>query len=153
MSIADQMRVAGPDGPIDVRIGDIADGGDIVRDGARLRAPAPRAILVAAFTWQTDDLDLWIAYSAAACTITLPPQSDVTSWVPGTAQLRRIRKFNTSANGVILTPQANCRINGGALATAMNPIPGTAVTPSLTVVMPGALVYRASATDFYVFSG
>lgn len=150
MSFCEQM-LGGP-GPVVLTMGIIADGVPLVRDGLTVRAPKPLVITATTFTWQTDDLELLIA-GTGAMNITLPPASDVTSWVPSTAQFRRITKFNTSANGIVLTPQAGCTINGGAAATAMNPIPGTAVTPSLTVIMPSVRVFRANATTFYVLGG
>ena len=151
MSFAESLLV-GP-GPLTATLGVIDDGAPLVRDGSVVRAPKAYYLTATSFTWQTSDLEILVAAPGGATTITLPPSSDVTSWVPGTGQFRRITKFNTSANAAILTPQSGCRINGGALATAMNPIVGFNATPSLTVIMPSVRVYRLSATDFYVLGG
>lgn len=103
----------------------------------------------ATFNWDSDDLNVGVTHAAATCVVSLPVEASVTNWVPGSAP-RKLYKFNGSANDIDLMAGPTCTINGAAAGTDMTPIPGSALQPSDTVNAPYWLVYRQSATAYWV---
>lgn len=106
----------------------------------------------AAKSWDTAELNLAITHDGALCAVTLPDATQVTNWVPETPP-RRVFTMNASAFGWGLVAPADVRINGGPLGTDMSPVPDSNTAPSPTALGQWVYVYRASATDFWVWGG
>jgi hypothetical protein len=106
----------------------------------------------AAKSWDTVELNLAITHADALCQVTLPDATQVTNWVPATAP-RRVFTMNASAFGWALIAPADVRINGGPLGTDMSPVPDSITAPSPTALGQWVYVYRATATDYWVWGG
>ena len=103
----------------------------------------------ATYDWNTTVRTLGSDYAAGTQDISLPTELQITNWVPGEPP-RRLMKLQTSANGFNLLASANVTINGDTAGVDMSPIPGSTNNPSGTVNAPYYLVYRLSATAFWV---
>lgn len=101
------------------------------------------------YNWNTTVRNLGSDYAAGTQAISLPTELQITNWVPGEPP-RRLLKLQTSANGFDLLASANCTINGAAGGADMTPVPGSTNDPSNTVCSPYYLVYRLSATAYWV---
>lgn len=103
----------------------------------------------ATYSWDSTAQTLGSDYAAGTQDITLPTELQLTNWPVG-APPRRLMKLQTSANGFNLLAPANVTINGDSAGSDMSPVPGSTLNPSVTVSAPYYLVYRVSATSFYV---
>jgi hypothetical protein len=103
----------------------------------------------ATYDWNTTVRNLGSDYAAGTQDISLPTELQITNWVPGEPP-RKLYKLQTSANGFNLLASANCTINGDTADTDMSPVPGSTNNPSATVNSPYYLVYRLSATAYWV---
>lgn len=103
----------------------------------------------ATYDWNTTVRNLGSDYAAGTQDISLPTELQLTNWVPGEPP-RRLFKLQTSANGLNLLVGANCTINGDSAGTDASPVAGSTVNPAATTNAPYWLVYRASATAYWI---
>lgn len=104
----------------------------------------------ATYTWTTAKV-VGVSHAAATCNITLPNETDLTSWPVGEA--RTLLKTNTSANVIGFVALTNVAFNLAAVNTAITTLIGSATVPGVATGFPRWTVYRASATAYYFFVG
>lgn len=164
MNLADQIRE--PGGPTSLDIKAIPDGAIVQRSGSALVGTTPATLAAAlallsdavtvvpdaAYNWNSSALHIALSYALAAVDVSLPAESEVTLWVPGTPP-RRVSKMNNQAFGFNLLTSATCTINGAAADANMSPVPDSATSSSNFVLAQSVLVYRETATSWWVWGG
>ncbi len=123
----------------------LQEAGDAIADAA----DAITIVTASTYDWNTTVRNLGSQYAAGTQAITLPDETQITNWVPGEPP-RRLYKLQTSANGMNLLVGANCTINGDTAGTDASPIAGSTVNPAATTNAPYWLVYRESATAYWL---
>lgn len=108
--------------------------------------PAPDATYV----WTTAEI-VDVTHAAATCTITLPNETDLTSWPVGIA--RTLRKRNTSANVIAFAALTNVSFNLAAVNTAITTLINSAVIPGVATRFPVWTIYRESAISYLFIEG
>lgn len=138
-------------GPVDLTMGVTADGDDLTRSGTTILGVPRNTVTLApdaTYNWNSTAMYLAVTHAAAACDVTLPDETQLANWPVG--QTRRLVKLNTSAFGINLIAPANIVVNGAAAGTDASPVTGSLLVPAIAVNCPHWLVYRASATAFWI---
>lgn len=104
----------------------------------------------ATYTWTTAKV-VGVSHAAATCNITLPNETDLTSWPVGEA--RTLLKTNTSVNVIGFVALTNVAFNLAAVNTAITTLINSAVVPGIATRFPVWTVWRPSATAYYFFEG
>lgn len=106
----------------------------------------------AAYDWNSAAEHIALSNAAGVVNVTLPSEAQVALWVPGTPP-RRCSKINNQAFGWNFLTAATCTINGAAADANMSPVPDSAVSANNGVLAQTVLVYRETATSYWVLGG
>jgi hypothetical protein len=156
---------SGP-GTRELPIGVFADGDLARRNGDNFEGVAPATLAAAltlladavtvvpdaAYDWNSSALHIALSHALAVVNVSLPVEADITLWPPGTPP-RRVSKMNNQAFGFNLLTGPTCTINGAAADANMSPVPDSATSSSNSVLAQSVLVYRETATSFWVWGG